>query len=170
MENRYSLFTKITAFRCVHKVIDDILTQRVEFSSDLNETKQLDPQKTWLLQQLENQHQKRTSQAIDLSTHPLLLILELSAYLSRGKNSALSALNEQDGLSNSISLHGAEIGANLLRAYVAWVKHTQVTQTQVSNLTCIDLGEDNKQLDELAKAHGLQDENGAPKLASNFVH
>jgi hypothetical protein len=158
MENRYTLFTNIssnTASRSVQQVIDDILTQRTEFSNDLNKIKPLDSQKTWLLQQLENQHKLRTSQAIDLSHHPLLLILELSAYLSRSK---------ADELPNACSLKGAEIGAKLLHAYInAYVSWSKLSGQK--------LGENHNpdNLAKLAKEHGFEDENAAPNLASNLT-
>lgn len=159
MGNSYTLFTNKrsnTFSRSVQQVIEDILTQRDKFSDELNKIKPLDTQVIWLLQELENQYKIRTSRSIDLSDHPLLLILELSAYLSRG--------SKANDLPNACTLKGAEIGAKLLHAYInAYVSW--------SNASGPKLGENHNpdNLAKLAREHGFEDENGAPNLASNLT-
>ena len=155
MASSYNFFQ--TQARKVHPVIEDILTQRAEFT-ELNfggTPTQLKSSPSWLLGALEAQHQKRCDNSIDLSKDPLMLILELTAYYFAKKGPSL--VTSKDGFIGE--LEGACKGAPLIAAYTKWFESVKDHAADTLNLR------DPKNLSQLLNEFKL---NNAATLATQL--
>ncbi len=145
--------------REVSAVIEDILTQQAEFSSQWDHTRELARSASWLLNKLEEQHQKRSEESIDLSHDPLLLILELSAYYNESSKKARSSVTSHDGF--LAELPGVQKCADLISSYTRWYE----SLPQPLNTKTALLIRDPKELTQLSERFKL---NSAVYLAAQF--